>query len=331
MSDPRKEIRTVVRQVSKSRVDLEITPLMKIGVYVYIKTKSVSLPTVKKCDSSSQGPVRLERTYSRIDDPDIVVDNKMMALRYGGEYVAIADKDALKFESEKNLRVIGFFEKSVFHPHFFMGNTDCVAAEPGNINAAIALSSLIHGLVEMEKVALCRFSFRANAEPKLVVLIPHFEKDFECFYAIQVPFAEDSRENSLIFPPLPEPTSELTSVLDKLIDERTIPPLKLLPELVLNPVLARFWATVDARRSNPEAPVAPLDMEQSIYPEEYIFDNEVEFEKTALKVQKIAGGLLEVFDDEEAKKKKRYWREIQEKAFLESPKKGIDVKKIRTE
>ena len=332
----RSQIRTKVKQVSKSRLDLEITPSMKIGVFVYLKTKIVTLPTLRKVDAANDGPVKVDRTYSKMADPDTAVSSKVLALRYGGEYVAIPeiDKEAMKFVSEKCLKVIGFFPIQVFKPHYLISNADCVAAEPGNVHAAIALSSLIHALLESNKVALCRFSFRANAEPKLVALFPHAQDDFECFYSVQVPFSEDSRENSLLFPSLPVPTDELVEAVDSLIDSRMLIASNgtelLQPEETLNPTLARFWATVEARVEKPDAPLAPPP-DILVNPGKYLFETQKEAEKIGNRIKKIAN-LTEVVEDDEAKKKrKRYWREVQERVLLESPSKSIDVKKIRIE
>lgn len=333
VSEVRGRIRNSVRQVSKSRVDLEISPSVRVGVFVYIKTKHVVLPTLKKIDASCGGPIKVDRTYSKLEDPDTCVDNKLIAMRYGGEYVPIPDLDreAMKFVSEKCLRVIGFFPKEFFQPQYWISNAECVAAEPGNTGAASALNALISETEASGCAALCRFSYRANAEPKLVVLFPSVID--ECFYSVQVAYSEDSRENSLLFPSLPAASEDLLDTIDELINGRMLVEGNrelLLPELTLNPTLDRFWASVDARIADPKAELAPFRLEESMHPERYLFSNQKEIDLIGSRIAKLAKLEEHTEDDEATKKRKRFWRESQINNLIESPKKE-DVKKIRIE
>lgn len=330
-------VRKKVRQVAKSKLDLEITPNMRIGVAVYIKTKIVPLPTLKRKDSVRQGPVRLDRTYVLQDDPETVVEDKQIALRYGSEYVLVPPDriNELKLEDQsKCLRVLGFFDKDLFGFHRLISGCDCVAAEPGNAHAAIALSSLIHGLIEENKVALCRFSAREGSEPKLVVLFPHAQSEFECFYAVQAPFSEDSREPTLLFPSLPEPRQELVHAVDEYISSMLLPEAVFLPEHTVNPTIHRFWKTVEARaKMGPDASVPPLEAEayELMHPEHRV--GNTKRVATAIDAMLKIRPLVEnVSESVEEKKRRRFWREINadEANLVKSPTK-IDVKRIRVE
>jgi len=324
-----------VKQISKSRLDFEIAPNMRIGVWVYIKTKIVDMPTLKKVESGSNAPVRLDRSYARIDNPDISVPDseRLMALRYGGEYVPLMkeDKDSIKYETGKVLKLIGFFPENQFPIYKGLGNADCIAAEPGNVQSAIALSSLIHAMIESKRVALARFGARENSEPKLVALFPVVTEEYECFYSVQMPFSEDSRESSLIFPSLPVPDSILTAAIDDYIDAKILEPNQLRSEDIPNPSLDRFWRTVEARANgNGDEPVAEIDQQiwKHLNPE---FDEKY-FEKISKKISEISG-LNEYLpeDDPEVKKRKRYWREIHDRELVPEPSGLIDVKKIKIE
>ena len=325
--------RRKTKQVAKAKLDLEISANMKIGVCMYIKSKIVSLPTVKKRDSKHNSAVRIDRSYVRIDEPDIAVDSKLTALRYGGEYVPIteADVESMKLPHQgKCLKVIGFFDKSIFPMHRLISNADCVAAESGKAHAAIALSSLIHALLEEGKVALCRLSVRDNSDPKLVCLFPHADPNFECFYAVQVPFAEDSRENSLLFPSLPEAGADLLEQIDALIDARIMPDdnKTLVPELTVNPTLYRFWKTVEGRaETGDDSFIAPIDavVSEIVNPERNLANIEDIAKKIQSHLKEVEG------ESAETKQKKKYWRELHHEPLLESPRKNIDVKKIRVE
>jgi ATP-dependent DNA helicase 2 subunit 2 len=327
-------VRRKVKQVAKAKLDLEITPNMRIGVAVYIKTKLVSLPSLKKKESESGGAVRMDRSYVRMDDPDIVVEEKMLALRYGVEYVAVPPERVSQLrlaDESKCMKVLGFIDKSLVGMQRLISGCDCIAAEPGNANAAIALSSLIHALVDQGKVALCRFAARDNSEPKLLVLFPHVEKDFECFYAVQAPFSEDSREATLLFAPLPKPRDELISALEDFVSNRTMhEPFSL--ELVINPTIHRYWRLVQERAKDGSAPVPVLDPEvySLLHPEMIRFD-EIACRKSLDRLLEVRPLIEAVINSEEEKKKRRFWREINQAELVRSPTKNIDIKKIRIE
>ena len=329
-------VRRKVRQVAKAKLDLEITPSLRVGVAMYIKSKIVSLPAIKKADAASGGAVRLDRTYVLADDVDTVVESKAVALRYGEEYVKISPDqfEEMKIPAESRcLRIIAFFDRDQFPLQRLISNADCVAAEPGNPHAAIALSALIHALLESEKVALCRLVARENAEPKLVVLFPHADAAIECFYAVQAPFCEDSRESTLVFPPLPTPSQELLAAVDELIDSRVLDDAVLVPELTINPTIHRFWKTVELRVAtrDPSA-IAPIDPEVDdlIHPERYVEDSQ-RVAAAVEAVRNIANLEERQQETDDSKKKRKYWRDLQtDNQLVNSPSK-VDVKRIRIE
>jgi len=69
-----------------------------------------------------------------------------------------------------------------------------------NEKAAMALSSLIHALYELDSYAIARFVEKDGKEPKMILLAPSIDADFECLVDIELPFAEDIRQYK--FPPL---------------------------------------------------------------------------------------------------------------------------------
>jgi hypothetical protein len=318
-----------VKQISKSRLDLEITSRMRIGVFVYIKTKIANLPTVKKEDPNG-GNVIVERTYRRADDPygpEIGPSDKTHALRYGSQYVIVGDVDkaAMKYEADKCLKVIGFFPKDEFGIHRCMSNADCMAAEPTNDQAVLAMGVLVQAMLDTGTVALARFSARANAEPKLVCLYPYKEEAFDCLYSVQVPFSEDSRENTLLFPSLPEPSDALLDAVDSYIDSRLMSPGDLDPSVTPNPTLLRFWETVAGRAaSNDEALIAPLGETGRRLAEI------AETPETNSAVERILTEcpLTELAEDATEKKRKKFWMDTAARELIQ-PVGQIDTKRIR--
>lgn len=81
-----------------------------------------------------------------------------------------------------------------------MSRANCIVSQKHNDKASMALSSVIHALYELDSYAVARLVPKENREPKLVVLAPNIEPDFECLYEIELPFAEDIRNYK--FPPL---------------------------------------------------------------------------------------------------------------------------------
>lgn len=325
-----------VKQVAKSRLDLEITPTMRIGVAVYIKTKKMDMPTLSKVSSDAR--VKIDRTYTSLTDEftPVASTDRLKALRYGGEFVPARPEDleAMKFRTEKCLKLLGFFPREVFPVFKAIGNCDCIAAETGNVHAAMALSSLLAVLVEQEKVALARFSYQANAAPKIMCLYPHVSDEFECFYAVPMPYSEDSRENTLLFPSLPKPTAELVALVDDFVQSRDVSGIMGPPDRIPNPTLDRFFQTAKARVALPiekqnTVPVAPFSepIIALLKPEEHAWKQLPE--QIAPLSQHLTPVNIE--ETEESKKRKKYWRDIHEKELIASPGKNIDVKKIRIE
>ncbi len=53
-----------------------------------------------------------------------------------------------------------------------MSNIDIVIPNPASENDKTAFNALIQAMISINKVLICRFSPRKNAEPKLTALIP---------------------------------------------------------------------------------------------------------------------------------------------------------------
>lgn len=81
-----------------------------------------------------------------------------------------------------------------------MSRAFLIVSQKLNDKASMALSSFIHALYELDTYAVARLVIKDNKEPKIVLLTPHIEPDFECLYDVELPFAEDMR--SYKFPPL---------------------------------------------------------------------------------------------------------------------------------
>ncbi len=56
----------------------------------------------------------------------------------------------------------------------------CFNSPPPQLQAGcVSLSAFIHALYETDMVMVCRYVWRNNSQPKLVVLAPHIKPDKE--------------------------------------------------------------------------------------------------------------------------------------------------------
>jgi ATP-dependent DNA helicase 2 subunit 2 len=86
----------------------------------------------------------------------------------------------------------------------------------------MALSSLVHALIESETYAVARLVRKQNSPPLMLLLSPYVEPGFECLMDVELPFAEDMR--GYRFPPL----DRVMTVSGKRIEEhRNLPSDKL--------------------------------------------------------------------------------------------------------
>lgn len=152
--------------------------------------------------------VKNARTY-QIDDEDapggkrdVLMDELAKGYEYGRTAVHISesDRNVTQYETQAGMDIIGFVDKSHYEHYMDMSRTSMTVAQKTNDKAAMALSSFIHALYELESYAVSRLVVKDNKEPRIVLLAPNIEPDFECLYDVELPFAEDFR--SYKFPPL---------------------------------------------------------------------------------------------------------------------------------
>ena len=152
--------------------------------------------------------VHTTRTYQVEDESapggkkDVDRDELAKGYEYGRTAVHISesDRNITTYETQPCLDIVGFVEASFYKRYFDMSRTNVIVAERTNEKAYMALSSLIHALYELESYAVARLVAKENKEPRLVLLQPAIEPEFECLYDVELPFKEDVR--SYKFPPL---------------------------------------------------------------------------------------------------------------------------------
>ena len=203
---------------------------MKINVERYPKVMTAAPPSASQFvvrndmeatqthgsngDEAAEAPadglaaVHTTRTYQVEDESapggkkDVDRDELAKGYEYGRTAVHISesDRNITTYETLQGLDIVGFVEANFYKRYFDMSRTNVIVAERTNEKAYMALSSLIHALYELESYAVARLVAKENKEPRLLLLQPAIEPEFECLYDVELPFKEDVR--SYKFPPL---------------------------------------------------------------------------------------------------------------------------------
>ncbi|KAM1252435.1 hypothetical protein ACFX13_041280 [Malus domestica] len=271
-----------ISPVTIFRGDLELSPKMKIKVWVYKKTSEEKFPTLKKysekappTDRFATHEVKVDFEYKSVEDPSKVVppDQRIKGYRYGPQVIPIssAEWDAVKFKPEKSVKLLGFSDAKNIMRHYYMKDVNIFIPEPGNTRAILAVSALARAMKDMNKVAIMRCVWRQGQGNVVVgVLTPNVSDNDnipDSFYFNVLPFAEDVREFQFPsfsnFPESWQPSEQQQEAADGLVKMLDLaPPGKeeaLLPSLTPNPVLERFYRHLELKSRQPDAVVPPLD------------------------------------------------------------------------
>ncbi|KAF2172563.1 hypothetical protein M409DRAFT_50238 [Zasmidium cellare ATCC 36951] len=175
-----------------------------------VTQSSATLSNGEAGGQDGDGLSNIQRTYTyQVDDEnsagnkrDLQRDELSKGYEYGRTAVHISESDqnVVRFETSPGLDIIGFVDKSKYQRYLEMSRANVIVSQKHNDKASMALSSLIHALYELDSYAAARLVPKENNQPKIVVLAPNIEPDFECLYEIELPFAEDIRNYK--FPPL---------------------------------------------------------------------------------------------------------------------------------
>ncbi|KAM4836485.1 X-ray repair cross-complementing protein 5 [Thomomys bottae] len=230
----------------------------------------VDARTLKKED------VRRETVYCLNDDDETEVskEDTIQGFRYGSDIVPFSkvDEEQMKYKSDgKCFSVLGFCRSSQVQRRFFMGNQVLkVFAAKGDEAAAVALSSLIHALDELDMVAIIRYAYGAKTNPQVGVAFPLIKEAYECLVYVQLPFMEDLRQymfSSLKNNKKCTPSEAQLSAIDELIDsmslikkdeeEGTIEDLFQTTKIP-NPEFQRLFQCLLHRALHPQEPLPPV-------------------------------------------------------------------------
>ncbi|KDO24367.1 hypothetical protein SPRG_10445 [Saprolegnia parasitica CBS 223.65] len=326
-----------VNQTTKFRGNLEFGATLQIPTYVFSKTLEQRLPTLAKESTVGEpgvGKVKMDRLYHSQAKPDeeVAPEARIKAYKYGSEMIpfSTADQASLKLETTRSLKILGFLPRDCVDRSMFMSNTDAVFGDFTKPRAQEALAALVRAMADENKVAIARFVARANAAPKVVVLIPNTcsGKDgrLHCLWLQQIPFEEDMRQYE--FPSLrvakATPTKEQQDVADALVDALMLPSDKQqLHSKAFCPSLQRFYDTIPKRAEDPQCPVASLPP----YVERYLREDKELFTTALPSIQRFnAAFQLKEAVKAKDQKKKFFWSDAKKnEAVKDEPLTGDDA------
>ncbi|XP_054441655.1 X-ray repair cross-complementing protein 5 [Pteronotus mesoamericanus] len=216
------------------RCQLTIGSNLSIEILAYksiVQEKVRTAWTVVDARSLKKEDIQKETVYCLNDDDETEVpkEDTIQGFRYGSDIIPFSkvDQEQLKYRSEgKCFSVLGFCRSSQVHRKYFMGNQVLkVFAAKDDEAAAVALSSLIHALDELDMVAVVRYAYDRRTNPQVGVAFPCIKDTYECLVYVQLPFMEDLRQymfSSLKNNKKYTPTEAQLSAVDALIDSMSL-------------------------------------------------------------------------------------------------------------
>lgn len=296
-----------VNPVVKYRGPLRITPRLSLDVCVYTKTNTVNIPSLKKfslatrfSDDTKQANITNEKVYYVHDDPEqtpVSQEYKMKAYYYGKSLVPVSkeDEEMFKNKEHKCLKAIGFTDSFRVPRHYFMSGVDIVIPNPGDDAEIRSFAALVEAMKSTNKVLICRYVYRENSDPKLVVLSPYIGHSGPVMYLNQLPTIEDIRDYQ--FDSLKECSSKQEEVMSGFIDSLNLDENEedeeiLKPSDTFNPMLQYFYQCLEHRALNGDSNLPELDEK---------IENILKPEQNKLLKNKFAPVLSKVFDIKQSK------------------------------
>ncbi|XP_029789745.1 X-ray repair cross-complementing protein 5 isoform X1 [Suricata suricatta] len=258
---------------------LTIGSNLSIKIVAY---KSIMQEKVKKCwtvvdaRTLKKEDIQKETVYCLQDDDETEVpkEDTIQGFRYGSDIVPFSkvDEEQMKYKSEeKCFSVLGFCRSSQVHRRYFVGNQVLkVFAAEDDEAAAVALSSLIHALDELDMVAVVRYVYAKRTNPQVGMAFPYIKDAYECLMYVQLPFMEDLRQymfSSLKNSKKCTPTEAQLNAVDALIDSMSLVKKDEMEDTIEdlfpttkipNPQYQRLYQCLAHRALHPQEPLPPI-------------------------------------------------------------------------
>ncbi|CAJ1079229.1 X-ray repair cross-complementing protein 5 [Xyrichtys novacula] len=247
-----------------------------IGYKAVTDEKMKKMWVTVDAQSNQREDVKRETVYCLDDDneTEVQMDDTIQGFRYGSDIVPFSkvDQDQMKYRHDgKCFAVLGFTKQSLVQRHHFMGNQVMkIFPAKDDEHAAVALSSLIRALDELEMVAIVRYAYNKVSNPQVGAAFPCVKQNYECLMYVQLPFMEDLRlftfpslENNKKFTPSESQLSAVDSLIDSmmLVEEEEDGEKKDLFKVhqIPNPAFQRHFQCLHHRALNPDTPLPAME------------------------------------------------------------------------
>ncbi|KAI5943643.1 X-ray repair cross-complementing protein 5 [Manis javanica] len=249
---------------------------IKIVAYKSILQEKLKCWTFVDARTLKKEDIRKETVYYLNDDDEteVSINDTIQGFRYGSNIVPFSkvDEKQMKYKLEgKCFSVLGFCRSSQVQRKYFMGDKVLkVFAAKDDQAAAVALSSLVHALDELDMVAIVRYAYDKRSNPQVGVAFPFIKDTYECLMYVQLPFMEDLRQymfSSLKNNKKYTPTEAQLNAVDALIDSMSLVKKdeeeNIIEDLfpttkIPNPQFQRLFQCLLHRALHPQEPLPPI-------------------------------------------------------------------------
>ena len=200
---------------------LEIAPYMRVPCVIWNKTKSNSLPSLKKAPiyipnpnpngyhdfaehsgehSAERSSVKTDVTWRNPADEDeeVSLENRIKGYKYGPQFIPMQgdEENATHVPGFPVIQLIGFVSASTVPRHHYLLKAVVLEGNPDIPSAVSTVRSLHNSMLQSDTVAFVRFVSKQDSDPCLSVLIPNInEMDRKTSFIMhRLPVAEDIRE-----------------------------------------------------------------------------------------------------------------------------------------
>uniref|UniRef100_A0A7S3V9B7 Ku domain-containing protein n=1 Tax=Chaetoceros debilis TaxID=122233 RepID=A0A7S3V9B7_9STRA len=282
---------TMGKRIAKStlqKVEFLIAPGLSVSARMSLSTKKESIPSLKRyavmldengaVEKNALGEtmtLNVMNSTSHLDaddnDEEVELNHRANGYPYGSDLIPIGplDLEGLKFRSPPMVTILGYTTIESIPMSQWMGPTRILSGDADSRKACLAISALSQALDRLDRMAICRYVGRKDAEPLMGILLPLIEipstvKDKIGEYGmpnrrskprhlvfVQFPFADDIQ--NLEMHPLDEAVggNKANETCDNLIDAFLLPPDIINCENTPNPAIRSFRKTKIQRAVSP--------------------------------------------------------------------------------
>lgn len=145
------EVRGLGTRPMQSKINLELSPSLKVPCVHWAKVLKLSFPTLKKESTcfdgvdAETGGVKRDTSYlvPSLDDQECRYEDRVKGYRYGSTYIPIVDAEQLtSIEESPGIRLVGFLPATKIRRHHFLETPIVVQGSPSSQPAQSAVISL---------------------------------------------------------------------------------------------------------------------------------------------------------------------------------------------